>query len=107
LSSEAIQKLTSYHFPGNVRELQAVIELALVLSNSKTIEASDINFNSVEGMEDLFTKDLSLKEYDYQIVRIYLEKFDNDIPAVAEKLEIGKSTIYRMLAEEKKRKKSR
>ncbi len=107
LSSEAIQKLTSYHFPGNVRELQAVIELALVLSNSKTIEASDINFNSVEGMEDLFTKDLSLKEYDYQIVRIYLEKFDNDIPAVAEKLEIGKSTIYRMLAEEKKRKKRR
>lgn len=102
LSLQAIQKLNEYHFPGNVRELQAIIELAMVLSNTNTIEVSDINFNSVDGMHDLFLKELSLKEYDLQIVKIFLEKYHNDIPTVADRLQIGKSTIYRILAEEKK-----
>lgn len=106
LSVEASNKLNEYHYPGNVRELQAVIELAMVLSNNAVIEASDINFNSVDGMHDLFLKELTLKDYDLQIVKIFLEKYQNDIPTVADKLQIGKSTIYRILAEEKKAPKS-
>jgi len=102
LTMGASRKLNEYHFPGNVRELQAIIELAMVLSSSNSIEASDINFNSVDGMHDLFLRELSLKEYDLQIVKIFLEKYHNDIPTVAERLDIGKSTIYRILAEEKK-----
>lgn len=102
LSLAAIQRLNEYHFPGNIRELQAIIELAMVLSNNDVIQPTDINFNSVDGMHDLFLKELSLKEYDLQIVKIFLEKYHNDIPTVAERLDIGKSTIYRILAEEKK-----
>ncbi|MBN2237745.1 MAG: sigma-54-dependent Fis family transcriptional regulator [Bacteroidales bacterium] len=107
LSAEAIQKLNSYHFPGNVRELQAVIDLAMVLSNTDMIEASDISFNSVDGLDEMFSKELTLKEYDTQIIKIFLEKYGNDIPTVADKLAIGKSTIYRILAEEKKSKNRR
>lgn len=102
LSLAAIQRLNEYHFPGNIRELQAIIELAMVLSNNDIIQPTDINFNSVDGMHDLFLKELSLKEYDLQIVKIFLEKYHNDIPTVADRLDIGKSTIYRILAEEKK-----
>jgi DNA-binding NtrC family response regulator len=102
LSSSAIKKLSAYQFPGNVRELQAIIDLALVLSNSQMIEPADISFNSVDRMEDLFLKELSLKQYETQIVKIFMEKYNNDIPTVADRLRIGKSTIYRMLAEEKK-----
>ncbi len=102
LSSEAIHKLNAYHFPGNVRELQAVIELAMVLSNDSLIDVSSINFNSVDRMEDMFMKEMTLKEYDMQILKIFLEKYNDDIPNVADRLQIGKSTIYRMMAEEKK-----
>lgn len=102
LSSGAIQKLKEYHFPGNVRELQAIVDLSMVLSNSISIDANDIKFNSVDGMHDLFLKEMTLKEYDLQIVKIFLEKHHNDIPEVADRLQIGKSTIYRILAEEKK-----
>lgn len=107
LSLAAIQRLNEYHFPGNIRELQAIIELAMVLSNNDIIQPTDINFNSVDGMHDLFLKELSLKEYDLQIVKIFLEKYHNDIPTVADRLDIGKSTIYRILAEEKKAPKSK
>jgi len=34
-------------------------------------------------------------------VNHYLDKYDNDIDVVAQKLDIGKSTIYRMLKNEK------
>jgi DNA-binding NtrC family response regulator len=107
LSMGAIQKLNEYHYPGNVRELQAIIDLAMVLSNTNVINENDINFNSVDGMHDLFIQELSLKEYDLQIVKVFLEKYHNDIPTVAEKLQIGKSTIYRILSDEKKEKTSR
>jgi transcriptional regulator with PAS, ATPase and Fis domain len=40
---------------------------------------------------------MSIKEYIHQIIYHYLEKYDNDVLLVAKKLNIGKSTIYRLL----------
>jgi len=97
LSPSAIKKLNKYEFPGNVRELKAIIELALVLSTDKQIMDHDINFNSSVGLDDLFNKEMTLKEYNQKIVEYYLKKNNDDIKIVAEKLDIGKSTIYRMM----------
>lgn len=43
----------------------------------------------------------SLKAYNYQILEYYLEKYDGSVYEVAKRLDIGKSTIYRMLKEQK------
>ncbi len=101
LSTGAIKKLNNYDFPGNVRELKAIIELALVLSVDEQIQESDISFSSSVGLDDLFNKEMTLKEYNLQIVKYYLLKHNDDIKTVAEKLDIGKSTIYRMMQNEK------
>ena len=45
---------------------------------------------------------MTLKEYDLKIIKNYLKKYDNNIKLVAEKLDIGLSTIYRLLKEENK-----
>ena len=42
---------------------------------------------------------MTMEEYKYQIVFHFLEKYNNDVQLVAKKLDIGKSTIYRMLQE--------
>ncbi len=42
LSSEAMQRLLAYDFPGNVRELKNIIERASVLAPGPVIEASDL-----------------------------------------------------------------
>jgi len=97
LSPSAIKKLNNYEFPGNVRELKAIIELALVLSVENQLVAEDINFNSSIGLDELFHKEMTLKEYNLKIVEYYLKKNNNDIKVVADKLDIGKSTIYRMM----------
>jgi len=97
LSTEAKSKLLSYAFPGNVRELKAIIELAAVLTNEDKISDIDIQFNSPKKGANFLSDEMTFEQYKKLIVTHFLEKYDDDIDKVALKLDIGKSTIYRML----------
>lgn len=46
LSKEALDKLTAYEFPGNVRELENILERAVTFCDSHTIADSDIQFSN-------------------------------------------------------------
>jgi DNA-binding NtrC family response regulator len=50
ISKEAVDMLFKYNFPGNVRELENIIERAVVLSRSKTITVNDLPMN-VKGFK--------------------------------------------------------
>ena len=100
-SREAKNKLLAYAFPGNVRELKAVVELAVVMSNEEEIQKEDIRFNSPNKAASFLYTEMTFEEYKRSIIRHFLQKYDDDIVIVAEKLDIGKSTIYRMLKNEK------
>jgi DNA-binding NtrC family response regulator len=100
ISSEAQKKLMKYPFPGNVRELRAIMELATVMSDAGIIEEDHINFNSATTLSDMMMEETTLKEYTNRIIQHFLQKYDNNVLLVAEKLDIGKSTIYRMLKNE-------
>lgn len=97
LSEDARRKLLSYSFPGNVRELKSVIELAVVMSATNEIQAGDINLASTDMVSSLLHEELTMSDYEYKILEAYLKKYDNNIKLVAQKLNIGQSTIYRML----------
>ena len=89
-----------YYYPGNVRELKAAIELAAVMCNGNLILPEDITFSMVSNAKrPFFTEEKTLKEYDLEIVQLFLEKYDNNVLKVAEKLDIGKSTIYSFIQE--------
>jgi len=99
LTAEAQSKLLQYPFPGNVRELKSVIDLAAVMAENNEVRDQDINFHSAAGEDALFLREMSLQEYTYRIIRNYLNKYDNNVLEVARKLDIGKSSIYRYLKE--------
>ncbi len=99
LSKEAQDKLLSYHWPGNVRELKSTIDLAAVMANETEIQAEDIKFNSVIRDDTFNYENLSLKEYNFKIIKHYLDKYNDNVLEVAKRLDIGKSTIYRYLKE--------
>lgn len=107
MSNEAQKKLFNYHFPGNIRELKAIIELACVMCNDGVIEASDLTFNSEKSLSNILVQEMSLDDYNNLIIKNYLEKYDNNVLTVAKKLNIGKSTIYRMLKAETAEKKNK
>jgi two-component system, NtrC family, response regulator AtoC len=97
LSAGAQEKLLSYSFPGNVRELRALVELAMVLSDEEMIQEQDINFSANNTERDFLAKEQSLKTYTTRIIQYFLDKYDSNVLLVADKLDIGKSTIYRMI----------
>lgn len=101
ISPQAIAKLQKYPFPGNVRELKAIMELAAVMTNTNTIEESDISFSTTTRNQDFLYEEATLEEYNKRIISHFLEKYDNKVRLVAKKLDIGKTTIYRMMSENK------
>jgi DNA-binding NtrC family response regulator len=101
LSVQSQKKLMSYQFPGNVRELKSVIELAVTLSGKDEIEPSDLVVDRGDPLSDVASDNLTLREYQVKIIKATLKKNNNDIRLAAEKLDIGISTIYRILKEEK------
>ena len=98
ISEEAISKLTSYHYPGNVRELKSIIDLACVLTNGSVINPEDIVFNDLAtGYTTFDNANQTLKEHNKRLIENLLKKYNNNVRLVAQKLGIGKSTIYRLL----------
>jgi DNA-binding NtrC family response regulator len=95
--TEAKKKLLAHAFPGNVRELKSIIELACVMSEDKDIEAEHLNITSPNGMQEFMLKEASLKEFTTRFIQFYLDKYNYDVLKVARKLDVGKSTIYRMI----------
>ena len=99
LDSSAQKKLLFYDFPGNIRELKSIAELGVTLSSQKEITAEDIILHTAGTTSDVLDDELTLREYERRIVNAYLKKYNNNTKLVAEKLDIGQSTIYRMLKE--------
>lgn len=97
ISSEAQQKLMQYSFPGNIRELKSIMELAVVMADEDSIDPTHITLNSYGSETNILNKEITLKEYTTQIIQHYLDKYDSDVLLVARKLDVGKSTIYRMI----------
>jgi two-component system response regulator PilR (NtrC family) len=77
LSAEALDSLKTYHFPGNVRELENILERALALYDGETIEYEDLNLPMSAELpkEKLFDPSkASLEEYLETIEKSALSK---------------------------------
>lgn len=93
----ARNKMIAYQYPGNVRELKAIVELGAVMSNHTLIDEEHIMFTPSTTGLDLFATEMTLHEYEAKIIRHYLDKNNNNVVLVAKKLDIGKSKIYNMI----------
>jgi two-component system response regulator PilR (NtrC family) len=67
LSTSALKTLKNYNFPGNVRELENILERALALYEGSTIHAEDLNLplnnNALSFDEDYNPSEMSLEAY--------------------------------------------
>lgn len=97
LSAEASKKLLHHGFPGNVRELKSIIELACVMAEGEEILPEHLNILSSNVIENFVLKEATLKEFNIKLIQYYLDKNNYDVMKVARQLDVGKSTIYRMI----------
>lgn len=98
ISETAQKKLLAYPFPGNIRELKSVIELAAVMAEGNEIREQDITFNTPRA-ESILYQEMTMQTYMYHIIRHFLNRYDNNVLEVAKRLDIGKSSLYRYLKE--------
>ncbi|PKP46877.1 MAG: regulator [Bacteroidetes bacterium HGW-Bacteroidetes-11] len=101
-SEDATKKLLWYPYPGNVRELRAVIELAVVFCEGDKINSDHINFAPVDSIDEFYNDEHSLESYIHKIVLRYMHKYDNNPTVVAKKLGISRATVYRYIKENRK-----
>jgi DNA-binding NtrC family response regulator len=98
ISETAQKKMLEYPFPGNIRELKSIVELAAVMAEGNEIRDQDITFNSTRT-ESILYQEMTMQAYMYRIIRHFLNRYDNNVLEVAKRLDIGKSSLYRYLKE--------
>jgi DNA-binding NtrC family response regulator len=106
ISREAMEILRTYHWPGNIRELQNVIERATSLTDNHYITPSDLqehlseNSHSGSDGEDLPFKSAKrkwLESFEKKYFSDLLKEFNGNISRAAQKAGIDRKTIYRIM----------
>ena len=102
LHPAAMHKLSKAHYPENFRDLRNHLRRAAVLADGKEILSTHLQLPDHEAApaESLPLREMPFEEYKRMIIFHFLEKYNHDVLKVAQKLDIGKSTIYRMLKSE-------
>jgi Nif-specific regulatory protein len=88
LQPKAMQRLLHHPWHGNVRELQNVIERAVVLCRGTEIEEEDLQLQHVRE-QDLLESGLTLEEFERQLVEKTLREMDGNRTRTAEKLGVS------------------
>ncbi len=93
---EALRALERHSWPGNVRELRNVIDRAVVVAKSDRITEKDIGlFSAAEPCEPFLTLDALERRHIQEALRLA----KGNVTDAAELLGMGRSTLYRKLAE--------
>ena len=98
ITQEALQKVMRYGFPGNVRELENLIEGALALTVDPVIDPGDLILPESAGAADVggLAGDLpSLEELENRYIARVLAHTKGNMSAAAKILGIDRKTLYR------------
>jgi DNA-binding NtrC family response regulator len=92
----ARDRLLSHAFPGNVRELDHVIERAVLMSHGTQIKANDLGLTSTVG-DSRSLEDMSLEEVEAFLIKKALARNNGNARKAAEALGLSRSAFYRRL----------
>jgi two-component system response regulator HydG len=96
----ALQKLKSYNYPGNVRELQYAIERAVIMADEYTLKADDLIFSILETQPEPMEDDdnIPLSTLEKNAILRVIEKHNGNITRAAKELGLTRTALYRRLS---------
>jgi len=96
LSRDAVKALLDYPFPGNVRELENLLEGAVALVSGDTIEAADLQFGIArEDADELRVTSVDLRNVENAHIRRVLAQVKGNKSRAAKLLGVSRRTLYR------------
>ncbi|HOE65843.1 MAG TPA: sigma-54 dependent transcriptional regulator [Candidatus Hydrogenedentes bacterium] len=98
--------LRNYDYPGNVRELQSILEHAVIMSEGELIHAHDLPDRVQHGssprlaLPDYASNSLpTIVDMEAQLIRTALDRLNNNQTEAAKRLGISRSTLWRKMKE--------
>jgi two-component system response regulator HydG len=97
---KAIEKLLSYNYPGNVRELQYTIERAVIMADEDVLQAKDLIFSPIEipSASEHEPSELKLSAIEKNTILKVIEKHNGNITKAAKELGLTRTALYRRLS---------
>jgi DNA-binding NtrC family response regulator len=96
ISPEALQALRQYPWPGNIRELRHVMERAVLLAQSSTIQPIDLGLQSATARANVL-EEMDLEAMEAQLIRKALDRYKGNAAGAAQALGLSRSAFYRRL----------
>jgi DNA-binding NtrC family response regulator len=90
------ERLLQHRFPGNVRELDHVVERAVLMTQDRQIRAADLGLTTAGG-ESRNVEEMSLEEVEAFLIKKALARNDGNARKAAEALGLSRSAFYRRL----------
>jgi len=98
LSPKAMERLRSYYWPGNIRELRNVLERALLFTDGVVLEPGDLAFEpGPEHRSNSYKADWTLEEVERFHISSAFASENQNVEKTARRLGIAKSTLYQKL----------
>ncbi|MFA5849513.1 MAG: sigma-54 dependent transcriptional regulator [Bacteroidales bacterium] len=91
----AIDRLKSYSWPGNIRELQHTIEKAVILCDGNTISVGDLYLNLANQVQS--DESITLDEIEKRYILKEYKKNSQNLTLVAQNLGISRTTLYKKM----------
>jgi DNA-binding NtrC family response regulator len=95
LSEQALEKLQSHNWPGNIRELSHVLERAVIMADTAVLLPQHLQLALSTSSDDMPL--MSLEAAEKLIISKAIKHFDNNVIAAGEFLGLSKSAIYRRI----------
>jgi len=99
----ALEKLTNYPFPGNIRELKNIVDQAILLADETVIydtdlpELDNISSDAINDASSSHGNVVTLDELERQYLRQIHTSFEGDTQQLAQALGVSTRTLYRKL----------
>ena len=98
INEKAKSALLTYHWPGNIRELQHVIERAVIMSDGNEITTDDLQLSPQKfGANTIATNNLGLEEMEKLMVQKAIDKHKGNISRAAADLGLTRAALYRRI----------
>jgi transcriptional regulator with PAS, ATPase and Fis domain len=107
IAPEALALLKNYSWPGNLRELENIIERAVVLTSSSVVEAEHLPLHVQEvvsftpQMSFMSSKAHAIAQFEREALSSYLLKAGGNISKAAKLARVPRRTFHRLLAKHK------
>ena len=99
-SESAMQTMTNYDWPGNIRELENVIRRGVILSQEEVIQSSELPISAnmpEDGIGTTYLKPSSMAAHEKEAIRNALDQTAGNRRAAAQILGISEATLYRRI----------